>query len=88
MSLFGIAHFYISLTFNIKLPTNTLLKRYHPSIMNKLICPNCNEPFEIDKAGYADIVQQVRDQKFEEELTQRLALADKEKKSEIELAKA
>lgn len=56
--------------------------------MNKLICPNCNEPFEIDKAGYADIVQQVRDQKFEEELTQRLALADKEKKSEIELAKA
>ena len=56
--------------------------------MNKLICPNCNESFEIDKAGYADIVQQVRDQKFEEEITQRLALADKEKKSEIELAKA
>ncbi len=56
--------------------------------MNKLICPKCNEPFEIDKAGYADIVQQVRDQKFEEEITQRLALADKEKKSEIELAKA
>ncbi|MDC0979868.1 DUF2130 domain-containing protein, partial [Balneolaceae bacterium] len=56
--------------------------------MNKLICPNCDEPFEIDKAGYADIVQQVRDQKFEEEITQRLALADKEKKSEIELAKA
>lgn len=88
MSLFGKPHFYISRIFYIKLPTNTLLKRYQPSIMNKLICPNCNESFEIDKADYADIVQQVRDQKFEEEITQRLALADKEKKSEIELAKA
>lgn len=47
--------------------------------MNEIICPNCNKAFKVDKAGFADIVKQVRDHQFEKELTNRLALAEKEK---------
>ena len=56
--------------------------------MNEIICPNCKKAFKVDEAGYADILKQVRDHQFEEELTSRLALAEKEKESAVELAKA
>ncbi|MEQ8315657.1 MAG: DUF2130 domain-containing protein [Gammaproteobacteria bacterium] len=56
--------------------------------MNEIICPNCKKVFKVDQAGFADIVKQVRDHQFEEELENRLALADKEKDSAVELAKA
>ena len=56
--------------------------------MNKIICPHCKTAFTVDEAGYADILKQVRDKKFEEELQQRLDLAEKEKNDVVELAKA
>ena len=56
--------------------------------MNEIICPNCKKAFKVDEAGFADILKQVRDHQFEEELNNRLALADKEKESAVELAKA
>ena len=56
--------------------------------MNEIICPNCKKAFKVDKAGFADILKQVRDDQFEEELNNRLALAEKEKESAVELAKA
>jgi hypothetical protein len=56
--------------------------------MNEIICPNCHKAFKVDEAGYADIVKQVRDRKFEEELANRLDLAEKEKMNAIELAEA
>jgi hypothetical protein len=56
--------------------------------MNEIICPNCKKVFKVDEAGFADILKQVRDHQFEEELNNRLALADKEKESAVELAKA
>lgn len=56
--------------------------------MNEIICPNCKKAFKVDKAGYADILKQVRDHQFEEELNNRLALAEKEKESAVEIAKA
>lgn len=56
--------------------------------MNEIICPNCTKAFKVDEAGFADIVKQVRDHKFEEELKTRLTLADKEKESAVALAKA
>lgn len=56
--------------------------------MNEIICPNCKKAFKVDEAGYADILKQVRDHQFEEELNNRLALAEKEKESAVELAKA
>ncbi len=55
--------------------------------MNEIICPHCKEVFKVDEAGFADILKQVRDHQFEEELNNRLALAEKEKVSAVELAK-
>lgn len=54
--------------------------------MNEIICPHCKKAFKIDAAGYADILQQVRTHDFEQELHERLAAAEKEKQSAIELA--
>jgi hypothetical protein len=56
--------------------------------MNEIICPNCKKTFKVDEAGFADILKQVRDHQFEEELNSRLTLAEKEKESAVELAKA
>ncbi len=56
--------------------------------MNEIKCPSCQKTFKVDEAGFADILKQVRDHKFEEELSNRLLLADKEKANAVELAKA
>jgi hypothetical protein len=56
--------------------------------MNEIICPNCKKAFKVDEAGFADIVKQVRDHQFQEELENRLALAEKEKDSAVKLAEA
>lgn len=56
--------------------------------MNEIICPHCHKAFKVDEAGYADILKQVRDHHFEEEILNRLALADKEKESAVKLAEA
>lgn len=56
--------------------------------MNEIICPNCKKAFKVDEAGFANILKQVRDHQFEEELNNRLALAEREKQSAVELAKA
>jgi len=56
--------------------------------MNEIICPNCNKAFKVDEAGFADILKQVRDHQFEEELLTRLNLAEKEKESAVKLAEA
>jgi len=56
--------------------------------MNDIICPNCDKAFKVDKAGFADIVKQVRDNKFEEDLQKRLDLAEQDKVNAIKLAEA
>lgn len=56
--------------------------------MNEIICPNCNKAFKVDEAGFADILKQVRDHQFEEEILNRLALAEREKESAVKLAEA
>jgi len=56
--------------------------------MNEIICPNCKTAFKVDEAGFADILKQVRDREFDKELSNRLALAEKEKQSAVELAVA
>ena len=56
--------------------------------MNEIICPHCKKAFKVDEAGFADIVKQVRDHQFEEELNNRLTLAEKEKDSAVKLAEA
>ena len=56
--------------------------------MNEIICPNCKKAFKVDEAGFADIVKQVRDHQFQEELENRLNLAEKEKENAVKLAEA
>jgi hypothetical protein len=56
--------------------------------MHEIICPHCSKAFKIDEAGYADILKQVRDSEFDQQLHDRLALAEKEKLTAIELAEA
>ncbi len=56
--------------------------------MNEIICPNCNKAFKVDEAGFANILKQVRDKQFEEELNKRLLLAENEKVNAVKLAEA
>jgi len=54
--------------------------------MHEIICPHCKKAFKIDEAGYADILKQVRDNDFEQQLHERLELAEQDKLNAIELA--
>jgi len=56
--------------------------------MNEIICPNCKKAFKVDEAGFADILKQVRDHEFEEELQKRLTLAEQDKENAVKLADA
>ena len=49
-------------------------------------CPNCKEVFKVDDSVYTNIVKQVRDQQFQEEVSNRLAIAENEKRSAVEIA--
>ena len=56
--------------------------------MNEIKCPHCNTAFNVDETSYADILKQVRDAEFEQQLHERLALAEKDKLAAVELAKS
>ena len=55
--------------------------------MYEIICPHCEKAFKIDEAGYADILKQVRDSDFEQQLHDRLELAEQDKRNAVQLAK-
>jgi len=54
--------------------------------MNKLTCPHCKTPFEVDEQGYSSLVKQVRDEQFEKELKRAESAATKEKTAAVEKA--
>ena len=54
--------------------------------MQEIKCPKCGEVFQIDEAGYAEIVKQVRNREFNDELQRQKAAMDSEKKMAVELA--
>ena len=56
--------------------------------MEDIKCPHCQKVFKVDQAGFADIVKQVRDHQFEEELQNRLDQAEQSKNAAVELVKA
>ena len=56
--------------------------------MNEIICPHCKKAFKVDEAGFADILKQVRDHQFQEEINERLKLAESEKQNAVKLAEA
>ena len=54
--------------------------------MNEIICPNCHKAFKIDETDFADIVKQIRDHEFTEELHKREEFLRAEKESAVLLA--
>lgn len=56
--------------------------------MQEIKCPRCGEAFTVDGAGYAHILKQVRDHEFEQQLRERLELAEADKRKAIELVRA
>ncbi|MFZ9314006.1 MAG: DUF2130 domain-containing protein [Burkholderiaceae bacterium] len=56
--------------------------------MNDIQCPHCGKAFKIDESGYADILRQVRDRAFEQQLQERLTAAERDKATAVELARA
>ena len=56
--------------------------------MHDIICPHCNKAFKVDETGYADILKQVRDADFNEQLHERLELAEQDKRNAVALAQA
>jgi hypothetical protein len=56
--------------------------------VNEVICPQCKKAFRIDEAGFADILKQVRDHEFDQELHERLDLLEKNKENAVKLAEA
>ena len=50
-------------------------------------CPKCHEVFQVDEAGYAAILKQVRDKEFAQEIQSREAQFEAQKDSAVQLAK-
>ena len=56
--------------------------------MSDIECPHCHQKFEMDAAGYASIVNQVRSAEFEAEVASRIADVEKANAMAIQLAEA
>lgn len=56
--------------------------------MSEIKCPHCGTSFKLDETDYASILKQVRDSEFEMQLHNRLELAERDKKTSVELAQA
>ena len=52
--------------------------------MHEIICPHCEKAFKVDEAGYADIVKQIRNGEFNEELDQKVKAAQQLVQSQAE----
>ena len=58
----------------------------HYSDMNEIKCPECGSTISIDEDNYSNIIKQVRDKEFEEEMSKRLELLKKDKQKSVDLA--
>ena len=56
--------------------------------MAELKCPNCGKTFKVDDTSYADILNQVRNKEFDDELHSRLADLTKQANAARDLALA
>ena len=55
--------------------------------MHEIKCPKCGEMFKVDESGYAELLSQVRNEAFEEELHKRAEELEARNKADIQLAK-
>ena len=54
--------------------------------MQQLVCPSCGKAFNNDEVGYAEILKQVRNSEFDSDISERLKIAESEKRNAVELA--
>ena len=52
--------------------------------MKEVTCPHCEQVFEMDAAGYADIAKQIKDSEFKKELESKLEDAQQKFNYEID----
>ena len=55
--------------------------------MQELKCPNCGKTFQVDEAGYAAIVKQVRDKEFSKEIKNKEDQFESDKAQAVQIAK-
>lgn len=55
--------------------------------MQEIKCPNCQKVFQVDEAGYAAIVKQVRDKEFKKDIEAREAEIHKNNDKDLKLLK-
>ena len=55
--------------------------------MQEIKCPHCGKVFQVDETGYAQILQQVRDQEFTKELERREKEFDQKRESDLALVR-
>ena len=55
--------------------------------MQEIKCPNCGKIFQVDESGYAQILQQVRDQEFEKELERRAKELKQKNEDDLTIAR-
>ena len=56
-------------------------------VKHTIECPKCHEVFQVDEAGYAAIVKQIRDKEFSKELKEREIQFEKEKENALQVVK-
>ncbi len=54
--------------------------------MNEIKCPECGSTISIDEDSYSNIIKQVRDQEFEDEMKKRLEILERDKQKSVDLA--
>ena len=54
--------------------------------MHEIKCPKCGEIFQVDESGYAELLSQVRNEAFEDELHKRARELEEKNKSDIKMA--
>ena len=54
--------------------------------MHEIKCPKCGEIFQVDESGYAELLSQVRNEAFEDELHKRAREMEEKNKSDIKMA--
>ena len=51
--------------------------------MHEIKCPKCGEVFQVDESGYAELLSQVRNEAFEDELHKRARELEEKNKNDI-----
>ena len=55
--------------------------------MKDIKCPSCGKTFRIDPSSFEEILRQIKDEEFNKQIKQRLALAEEDNKKALEILK-